>query len=480
MKHNYKLAKAVTGALLVLSAGASSAFAATNEELEKQLEALQKTVESLKQQVQSQKVAVPENIATQDDVEGVRADLENYKYDESRLRERSTIKSTRDSTLFGVVQVRAQAQNEGTTAGNPAPTSNRSSTFDVPTALLGVRGNLYRDYVDGKNLDYQFSFTYSKRATAGATSDLNLADAFLRYNFTSTNGGPEIPRFNVTFGQQLLPFGQEAQSPEDLRPTINVSQASGRLGLFTRQVGAVIRGDVAPFVDYGANYRAPLAEYALGVVNGNVSNKVDDNNNKAIIGRAAFTLPVAYNSWLRELKAGASFYKGDKNVQLAGTNVDSHGKNDRYGFDIYYNHAPYGVTYEYIQGRDDFQVGATNTTKEAKSKGHTLTLFYTFGDQFYNSIKSVAKFDDWHPQSIQPFYRYDYFNPNDSNVTLGGSRGKGDDTVTVNTLGVNWFFAQTTKLQVGINHWNYETEKTLTGAKRKDFTELQAQFQYTF
>lgn len=480
MKHNNIITKAVAGALLALATTGTSAYAATNEELEKQLEVLQQTVEALKQQVQSQKTAVPENVATQDDVEGVRADLENYKYDESRLRERSTIKSTRDSTLFGVVQVRAQAQNESTRAGNPEPTADRSSTFDVPTALLGVRGNLYRDYVDGKNLDYQFSFTYGKRTTAGATSDLNLADAFLRYNFTSTNGGPEIPRFNLTFGQQLLPFGLEAQAPEDLRPTINVSQASGRLGLFTRQVGAVIRGDVQPYVDYAANYRAPLAEYAIGVVNGNVSNKVDDNNSKAILGRAAFTLPVPYASWLRELKVGASFYKGDKNVQLAGTNIDSHGTNDRYGFDIFYNHAPYGVTYEYIQGRDDFRVGTTNATKEAKSKGHTLTLFYTFGDQFFNSIKSVAKFDDWHPQSIQPFFRYDYFNPNDTNVALGGNRGNGDDTVKVSTLGLNWFFAQTSKFQLGLNHWNYETETTLAGAKRKDFTELQAQFQYIF
>ncbi|MBE0471105.1 MAG: DUF3138 domain-containing protein [Methyloprofundus sp.] len=464
------------GVLLALAASGTSVYAATNEELQKQIELLQETVEALKQQVESQNAALPESVAAMQDIEGVRADLENFKFDESRLRERNTVKSIRNSTLFGVVQVRGQAQTESIQAS-----SDSKNSFDIPTALLGLRGNLYRDYVDGKNLDYQFSFTYGKRSTEStARSDFSLADAFLRYNFFSTNGGPEIPKLNITFGQQRLPFGLEAQAPEDLRPTINLSQASIRSGLFNRQVGAVVRGDFMPYVDYSANYRAPLLEYAFGVVNGNVSNQLDDNNSKGILARAAFTLPVDYASWLRELKIGGSIYKNYKNLRLADGSTKNNVTNDRYGVDVFYNHAPFGFTYEYIHGRDDFQVGNSNQIKEAKSEGHTVTLFYTFGDQFYNSIKSVAKFDDWHPKSIQPFFRYDYFNPNDSNETLGGNRGNGDDTVTTYTLGLNWFFAQTTKFQLELSHRDFETETTLLGAERKDDFALLAQFQYTF
>lgn len=482
MKHNNTITKAVAGALLALAATGTSAYAATNEELEKQLAVLQQTVEALKQQVQSQKVAVPENVATQDDVEGVRADLENFKYDESRQQERNTAKTFRDTTLFGAVQTRAQLQdhqdNAATLAGNGNPASNasnRSSTFDVPLALLGVRGNLYKDYVEGKNLDYQLSFTYGKRSDGTNNSDFNLADAFLRYNVLSTNGGLEASKLNVTFGQQLIPFGLEAQAPEELRPTINVANAPAFLGLFNRQVGVIVRGDVNPFVDYAANYRAPLVEYAFGVVNGNAQNKLDNNNSKDYLGRVALTLPVNYASWLRELKVGTSFYKGSANVKnAAGTAVlNNDGKSDRYGFDLYYNHAPYGATYEYFQGRTDV-ARANNTIGEAKGEGHTLTLFYTFGDQFFNSIKSVAKFDDWHPQSIQPFYRYDYYNPN-KNAALPGFP-KDTNAWTTQTLGVNWFFAQTTKLQIGLNHVNYDTET----ATKNDYNELQAQFQYGF
>lgn len=485
LKHNYKLAKAVTGALLVLSAGTSTAFAATNAELEKQLETLQKTVEALKQQVQAQKVAEPsvtsEELATKSDVEGVRADLENFKYDESRQQERGTTKATRDTTIYGAVQTRAQIQdhsnNASTLAGNPATiATNRSSTFEVPLALLGVRGNLYKDYKEGKNLDYQLSFTYGKRGDGTNNSDFNLADAFVRYNFLSTNGGPEIPRLNLTFGQQIIPFGLEAQAPEELRPTINVATAPALLGLFNRQVGAIVRGDIKPFVDYAANYRAPLVEYAFGVVNGNAQNKLDNNNAKDYLGRVALTLPVDYSSWLRELKVGTSFYKGTNNIRnFANTAIlKNDAKSDRYGFDIYYNHAPYGATYEYFQGRNEVAANAANNIGEAKSEGHTLTLFYTFGDQFYNSIKSSAKFDDWWPQSIQPFYRYDYFNPN-KNASLPGLP-KDTNALTTQTLGVNWFFAQTTKFQLGLNHINYDTET----ATKKDYNELQAQFQYGF
>ena len=483
-----RLSAAISGGVFALSG--ASVFAETD------LSALQQQIQVLQQQVaalqQPQRVATPNSTeatdspaeidgstisATQSDVDGVRSDLENYKYDQDRLRERSTVKSARDATLFGTVQVRFQAQDQNTASGNPAPNTTRRDTFDIPTALIGVRGNLFRDYNEGKNLDYQLSFTYAKRPTAaGAGSDLNLADAFVRHNFFSTNGGPEVARLNLTLGQQLIPFGLEAQAPEDLRPTIDVAQAPAQLGLFNRQVGAIVRGDIKPFVDYSANYRAPLFEYAVGVVNGNGSNKVDDNGSKDYLARAAFTLPVEYASWLRELKFGVSYLKGTKNVtDKAGAKVlDGDGRKDRLGFDIYYNHAPYGATYEYIQGRTDF-ADANDKIQEVKAEGHTLTLFYTIGDQFFNSIKSAAKFDDFWPKSIQPYYRYDLYNPN-TGVDVVGIAGKDAGEIVKQSLGFNFFFAQTTKLQVAVNSVDYKTET----ATIKDYNEVQAQLQYTF
>lgn len=407
--------------------------------------------------------------ATSDDIEGLRSDLENYKYDQSRQYERQTVKSARDTTLYGTVQLRANVQDNNTAPNTP------KSTFDIGAALLGVRGNLFKDYNEGKNLDYQASFGYSKRNDGTNNSNFNLLDAFLRYHVFSTNGGAEVPRLNLTLGQQLLPFGLDVQSPEDLRPTINYASAPSYLGLFTRQNGLIVRGDVKPFVDYGSNYRAPLFEYALGVTNGNGSNKTDDNNSKDYIGRVAFTLPVDYASWLRELKFGASYIKGE--AKIAG---DDKAQRDRLGFDIYYNHAPFGVSYEYLQGRTDYAVAATGlipaSIQNAKAEGHTFTAFYTVGDQFYNSIKSNAKFDDFWPKSIQGYYRYDSYNPNKNQKdyldTASGRIGEYD----IHSLGLNLFFAQTTKFQLQLNHYIYDLET----ASQKDSNELQAQFQYTF
>jgi hypothetical protein len=484
MLQKTKIAMAIAG-LLAFSSPVWAENAPRVEDLQKQIETLERALSTLQQQVKSLERSKKQGggeaeagqFATQNDLEGIRSDLENYKYDRERERERQTAKTTRDTTVFGTVQLRYQAQDEPSRSGNPAPNSDRYSSFEVPTALLGLRGSLFRDYVEGKNLEYQVSLSYAKRATAaGSASDFNLQDAFVRYNFLPTDDGLEGDRLTLTAGQQLLPFGIEAQAAEDLRPTINLATAPAQLGLFNRQVGLIFRGDFKPYVDYAANYRAPLFEYAFGFINGNASNKLDDNNNKAVIGRVAFTLPVDYASWLRELKFGASFLKSDKVVgNSAGVKLDSHGRKDVYGFDIYYNHAPYGATYEYWAGRTDYAKLNGPGTGTAHATGHTLTLFYTFGDQFFNSIKSAAKFDDFWPQSIQSYYRFDSYNPN-TRAALAGVGGKGFDAVRVHSLGFNWFFAQTTKLQVSVNHTDYRNETPA----RKDFNEFQTQLQYTF
>lgn len=499
MKHSFlasSIVIALFGVLPSTTVLADSTFEDNLAKLQSQLVALQQQVDELKQQKSAgstntlsaaaispdgneaseiAEVDTSTQTATQSDLAGFRTDLENYKYDDARQYERKTVKSVRDTTLYGTVQVRAQAQDEPTNTGNPAPNSVRRNSFDIPTALIGVRGSLFRDYKEGKNLDYQLSFSYGKRTTAtGSASDLNLADAFVRYNFTSTNGGPEIPRLNLTFGQQLIPFGLDPQSPEDLRPTINVATGLAQLGLFNRQAGLILRGDVKPYVDFGANYRAPLLEYALGIINGNGTNKLDDNNHKDYIGRLAFTLPVDYASVFRELKFGASYIKGSKNVVSGSNVIDDNGRNDRLGLDLYYNHAPFGATYEYVKGRSDYATAAGKRS-EVKAEGHTATLFYTLGDQFYSSIKSAAKFDDSWPKSIQGFYRFDTYNPN-KNQSVVGIAGNGQGEVDIHTLGINLFFAETTKFQLGLNHWTYAHET----ATQKDFNELQAQFQYTF
>jgi hypothetical protein len=456
---------ALAAAGLLAGAGAAHAAGPTNEELSKQIEELQAVVQGLQKQIQTQSAAPPADslpdVATKNDFEGLRTDLENYKYEQKRNRETKTALTTRGTTIGGSIQSRASYQNPSIKTGSTTASDNRNSSFDIPLARINLSGSLYRDYSEGRNLDYRVEFGYAKTNPATDNSNFNLTDAYIRYSPLPTVTGLEDPKLTLTFGQQLIPFGLEAQIGEELRPVINNAQFVNNFGVGTRQIGLIVRGDIDPYVDYGFNYRAPLLEYAFGVVNGSGPNKSDDNNHKDLIGRIAYTLPVDYNSLFRELKLGLSAYKGQKNLTTTSGAVARQGKRDRYGADIYYNHAPFGVTYELAEGRDEMLGNRPNV----KSRGQYLTLFYTWGEQWFNSSRAQAKYDDWWPKSYQLFTRADRWDPD---RTVNGDR------TTIYTAGFNLFFAETTKFQINFNRYKFEDPT------RKRINELLAQAQFGF
>ncbi|GLS05283.1 hypothetical protein GCM10007860_24330 [Chitiniphilus shinanonensis] len=469
------------GAGLVALASAAQAAPST-EELQKQIDALRSTVEALQRQlddarrvetaaapapgaiVAAETGADPTTVATKEDLDGLRADLENYKYEQQRNRETKTALTSRGTTIGGTIVARASYQDAPTSAGSSAVTDDRYSSFDIPTATLNFSGSLYRDYAEGRNLDYRLAFQYAKTTPATSNSNFNVTDAYLRYSFFPTLTGLEEPKLTLTLGQQQIPFGLEAQVGEELRPVINSAQFLSGLGVGNRQIGLILRGDYDPYVDYGFNYRAPLLEYAIGVVNGNGPNKSDDNSEKDWLARAAVTLPVDYNSLLRELKIGASWYKGTKNL-ADKSGVVSHGRSDRYGFDVYYNHDPFGVTYEFAEGRDEYLAADKSIGGTTRSRGQYLTLFYTWGEQWVKSFRGQAKYDDWWPKSYQAFLRWDQYDPD---------RSKPNDRTTISTGGLNVFFAETTKFQLNVNHYAYDD------AARESVNEYLAQFQFGF
>jgi len=486
---------------LALAGIAPAVMAASNEELEQQVKALQQAVAELQTQLKAQKpaptatakaakppvatavvnppaepapVGVPEEYATRDDINGLQADLENFKYQVQRDRDTKTALSTRSLNVSGVVQAKFTTSDQGTTvpagpgaAGQGSAVNNRHSTFDLGAVQLAFTGSLYKDYDEGRNLDYTLRFGTSPQQGTN-NSFLNLLDANLTYNFLPTIS-PDTARAGLTLGQQLLPYGQEVQATEDLKPTINNAQYTlpGNMDLARRQVGLILRGDVSPTVDYGYNYRAPLLSYAFGAVNGNGPNKPDDNSAKDWLGRLAFTLPSDYNSWLRQLTLGASIYKGTQNLFVGANNsLVGTGRKDRYGLDLAYNHHPIGITYEYNVGRDATASGTAQNYSigERRSVAHTATLFYNIGEQFVKGYRAQGRFDDWWPKSYQPFYRFDRYDPN---VNVAHDRSD------IHTLGLNVFFAETTKFQLNWNH-------TIDQLNNRTTNDLLAQFQFGF
>lgn len=500
MKFKLKASNQILALALFASTGASYGAAPTAQELQQQIEALKNTVESLEQQVKKNggASATPstgsEEYATKDDIGGLRADLENYKYDNQRNRDTKTALTKRGTSVSGNVQVRANSTTVATTSGSASNQSTpRYSSFDVPTATIAFAGSLFKDYGEGHNLDYKVGFGYAKSTgtttSALATSTFSLQDAYIQYNFINPAvTGLEDANLNLRLGQQQTVFGLEAQTTDELKPAINNAQFVSGLGVGTRQIGLILRGDYDPYVDYGFNYRAPLLEYAIGIVNGSGPNQVDNNSRKDYLARLAVTAPVDYTSWLRELKFGVSYQRGVKNI-LTGTSTTAvDGNSDRYGFDIYYNHLPFGGTYEYATGRDDTlvansalpasasNIATTNTGKigKIKSVGQTLTLFYTWGEQWLKSSNGngVGKYDDWWPKTYQPFVRFDRWDPNTANTAKSGTNitAKTD----ISTLGFNLFFAETTKLQVNLNNYRFYNPAT------PKYRDLIVQFQFGF
>ncbi|WP_437735619.1 hypothetical protein [Sorangium sp. So ce1335] len=405
------------------------------------------------------------NAVTRDDLQGLVTDLENFKFQWQRERDLHTAISTRSLLIGGVIQTRIGWTEQPV---NTATSNDRKVTFDTGAALLSFNGILYKDYEEGRNLTYSLRFGASPQQ-ASNNSFLNLLDAQISYSVLSTLA-PEDWVLQITLGQQLLPFGLEVPASEELKPVITNAQFTTRLGLNRRELGLIVRGDVLPQVDYGYNYRAPILAYAVGLVNGSGPNTPDDNSEKDIIGRLAFTVPSDYNSILRQITLGGSVYIGWQNTFLKDEKKTLSGKGAkrRYGGDVYYNHYPIGVTYEFIYGQDDVTLGTTPEDPQKtrlSSLSHVATFFYNWGEQFLRGYRNQGRYDDWWPKTYQPFIRVDLFDP--STEVL-------ENRVDVYTLGFNVFFAETTKFQLNFNRRDDRTNTR--GAQHELLAQLQGGF----
>jgi hypothetical protein len=438
-------------------------------------------IEALKKELAELKARVDREGATNGDVQSVQADLENFKYQYQRERETKSALSTRNLLIGGIIQARGAYYDAylssplnraiaSTSVNNPALLDDRKTTFDIPAAILAFNGLLYRDYQEARNLGFTLSAAASP--TAGTNNGFfNVLDANLAYQLLPTieNDGP---RLSLTLGQQLVPFGLESNTNEEFKPVINNAQFVGQAGLGARQIGLIARGEFFTQFDFGYAYRQALLAFAIGVLNGTGPNRDDDNAFKDVVARVAVTLPADYNSWLRELRIGASAYLGraslnDATPTATATRITATGLKNRFGADVYYNHYPLGFTYEAVRSVDDVWSVAAGKKVRHDGLGQTATLFYSFGQQFLRSIKTQAKFDDWWPKTWQPFVRYDRWQADLH------SPGAGNE---IYTAGLNVFFAETTKAQINANR----RIQHVVGAENVRSTELLAQVQFGF
>jgi phosphate-selective porin len=428
--------------------------------------------------------------ATKSEVEAVRDEIQVLRDQWQRSLDlgfpTTVVQSNRPLLISGVGQLRYN-HNKLFTQNETLP-ANSYNSFSIPFFSLTFAGNLKKDYEEGKNLDYQLGIQ-----TTG-TSAISITDAFLRYQiFNSLD--KEGPRLSITAGQQKKFFGNEATATEAFKPTIQSAQFATKLSLDPRDIGLVLAGDLLPANDYGYNYRVPAIQYWLGVINGSGPNTTEFNNEKDLFGRIQLNAPVHYDHLLRGLSLGFSGYKGWNSTSATTTTTNTinngtgqtvtslttatsskKGDKQRWGADLAYVNTPIGFTLEYVRGSD---LIATNGTvkngvtskaagfKAVDAEGYTFTLFYNFGDQFVNAAKQQDRYDDYYPLTYQPFFRFDRWTP-DTDVKAVHT--------DIWTVGFNWFFAQTTKLQLNYNlTHDYKVNNSVT-----KIDAFLAQFQFGF
>ena len=439
--------------------------------------------------------------ATKTDVDAVHAEVETLRDQWQRSLDRAfpytVVQSNRPLVISGTGQLRA-TQNRLFLSDDPLP-ANTYNAFSIPFFSLNFAGNLKKDYLEGKNVDYQLGIQ-----TTG-TAAISITDAWLSYQILNSLD-KEGPRLSITGGQQKKNFGNEATATEAYKPTIVTAQFATKLNLDPRDIGVQLAGDLLPANDYGYGYRVPAVQYWLGAVNGAGPNTLENNNDKDLFARLQLNAPVHYNHPLRGLSFGVSGYKGwgtatasntttntstfntntvpaintTVTTSTATSNISQDGRKDRWGVDLAYVNTPVGFTLEYAHGKDLLVGNGSLTTKNgATSKvvpvsfspvdeeGYTFTLFYNFGDQFVNSAKQQDRFDDFYPTTYQPFVRFDRWVPN---TDFAGIR------TDIWTVGFNWFFAQTTKLQLNYN----VTRDYKGGSYVTNVDTLLAQFQFGF
>jgi hypothetical protein len=473
MKFRLNVSWLIVGLLLLAPAayGDDTATEATTEaatvESTENAGALQQTV------VDASEDDSKEPKATKTDVEAVHAEVEVLRDQWQRSLDRAfpttVVQSNRPLIISGTGQLRYTSPNAVFDEA-----SNGVKAFSIPFFSLTFAGNLKKDYLEGKNVDYQLGIQ-----TTG-TAAISITDAWLSYQLLNSLD-KEKPHLSITGGQQKKNFGNEATATEAFKPTIVTAQFATKLGLDQRDLGIQLAGDLLPANDYGYNYRVPLIQYWLAAINGSGPNTLEVNNEKDVFGRIQINAPVHYDHILRGLSLGLSGYEGWNTVSATNTTTNNStfntnttpavnttittststatitqkGMKQRWGADLAYVNTPIGFTLEYVRGKDLAATngsltktnGATTKTvpygfKTVDEEGYTFTLFYNFGDQFVNAAKQQDRYDDFYPLTYQPFVRFDRWTPD---TDFQGVR------TDIWTVGFNWFFAQTTKLQLNYN-----------------------------
>lgn len=319
---------------------------------------------------------------------------------------------TAKMTLNGYSQVRYQYNFTDPALGKPA------NGFDIRNARLILRGTVL------KNLAYNFQADF-------APPTVRLMDASAAYTYNKFA--------KLTIGQQKVPLSYESLRTDYDIHSLSRSQAVEALTARSRDVLATANSttavnnngrDIGLLFSGGipnAATNANWVDYSFGLFNGSGINVSDADAHKDIAGRIV-ARPI------KNLAIGGSFYNGKATY---GGDKKTPKDRNRLGFDVAYEDGKrIYAAFEYLQGVDS----ATN-------KGG-----------YYGLLEGYII-----PKKFAVLVKYDSYDPN---------KDKDKDATSVTSFGLNYYFAQFTKIQL---QYDMRHEDGADTQKKNDLLSVQAQ-----
>lgn len=287
------------------------------------------------------------------------------------------------------------------------------NTFSFNRARVAFIGSIPYDF------SYYFMVDFSKFKPEATY----LLDGFISYN-----------RFDwarLTFGQFKSPISLEQNTPCQSLHTIQRSRVVNELAGPDRDIGLMVSG--------GSN--ETLFKYSLALMNDYRRGVKDENNAKSLKGRIVLN-PIEY------LSIGGSFAWGT-------TGADSDNDKIRFGADLEFRYSNFLLQGEYIYGEDtgDYTTGG--------GCDGTPLQFHTGGVKrsgYFIQAMYMTNF------FLQPVFKFEGY---DADTSID------DNSQTIMTYGLNYFFNDWTRLQV---NYLYKAEQDNEIANDALMVQLQVKF----
>jgi phosphate-selective porin len=349
-----------------------------------------------------------------------------------------------------------------------------ADTFTVRRARFGFQGKLDKYY------EFAFLADFVDRGSA------LLRDAYVNVNY--------VRELQLTFGQMVEPFGQEAASlsvanidfVERGLTSLLYPSASGSF----RSPGAMVHGDIA----------GGLVSYWLGAFNGKGPLTANTTNQPELIGRVrVYPFKTGSNAMLQGLAVGGALgyarSRGLSNeVSFSGTMPEGsfsffpqlliNGDIRRANLEATWTGGPFAVRAEYdrlIQNRDNLSAGYANLGQ---------VLAYAFNIDATWLVTGEKRPENGPPKAAAPLFRggigawelkgrYSYITADaagDLYVLLRRYHG----TVDEFSGGFNWYLTSTVKYNADVNVYRMKDVATVGGAPPQTFVVILQRVQFRF